>query len=374
MPTISDLPNFIYKPFKPKSSETGKWSLQVRNQKRLSLQKKVAKKIRLGINQNSEYKAEYKFPQLRFSGRKKRKRWYKSYFPFAFDENFTFAHYDFCSGKEQAVLEIEDLAGYATMRNEWLVRMKDYKPYYLVPYVPILEYSIPKTQEILVNAAEFVQLGQPLTEGSISPHDLLSVFYSYHCELHGIVKGCLRAITQIQLVLLNSIQAIYESQNVDIDNRHFEVILRQMTSKVLIQEGGETPFIYGEHVSLPIIMEVCASLKLLRETSYNRQTLSSPNNTFIVLPSFEPVLLSSSSFSLSTESFLSSAGFQETRNVLIKAALEGNIDWFQGLKESIIIGRLIPAGISFLSYKEKLDHFYTFTKKYKIKQKKKQKT
>lgn len=376
IPTISDFPSFMYKPYQPKNCITEKWSLQVRNQKRLSKDQKVLRNSQLGINQNAEYKAEYKFPELRLSGRKKRKRWYESYFPFITTENFAFVHYDFCSGKEQGALDIQDLEGYATMRNEWLIRLKDYKPYYLIPYTPILDYSIPKTQEILVNISEFIQIGQPLTEGSINPHELLSIFYSYHSELHGIVKGCLRAITQIQLILLNSIQGIYESQNVEIDNRHLEVILRQMTSKVLIQEGGETPFIYGEQISLPIIMEVCASLKLVRETSSNRLSFESPNNLIITLPSFEPILLSSSSFSLSTESFLSSAGFQETRNVLMKAALEGNIDWFQGLKENIIIGRLIPAGISFLNYKEKLDHFYIFTKKYKIKQKKnkKQKT
>jgi DNA-directed RNA polymerase subunit beta' len=148
------------------------------------------------------------------------------------------------------------------------------------------------------------------------------------------------------LILLNSIQSIYQSQGVNISNRHIEIIVRQMTAKVKIKESGDTPLLPGELIKLPLILEIQKSL-LSNAIKYKS-------------PQYEPVVLSTTTSSLGKDGFLANAGFQETKKVLTKAAVEGSRDWLRGLKECIIVGRLIPAGSSFLNYKSYLDNIYFF--------------
>jgi DNA-directed RNA polymerase subunit beta' len=121
-----------------------------------------------------------------------------------------------------------------------------------------------------------------------------------------------------------------------------------MTSKVVIKESGDTLFLPGELIRLSFLNQVYLCLKL------------SKAKIDFKIPKFEPLLLSSTNASLSKEGFLSSAGFQETKRVLTKAAMEGSLDWLRGLKECVIIGRIIPAGSAFLNYKNYLDNIYLF--------------
>ena len=118
-----------------------------------------------------------------------------------------------------------------------------------------------------------------------------------------------------------------------------------MTTKVLIKESGDTPLLPGETIRIGLITEISKALN----TTKNYKTLK-----------YEPMLISATNSSLTKDGFLSSAGFQETKRVLTRAAIEGSSDWLRGLKECIIIGRLIPAGSAFLNYKSYLDTVYLF--------------
>jgi len=122
-----------------------------------------------------------------------------------------------------------------------------------------------------------------------------------------------------------------------------------MTAKVLIKESGDTPFLPGELIRFSLVKEICKILE------FNESTHK--------LPKYEPILLATTKASLSKDGFLSAAGFQETKRVLTKAAIEGSLDWLRGLKECIIIGRLIPAGSTFLNYKSYLDSIHLFKTK-----------
>ena len=120
-----------------------------------------------------------------------------------------------------------------------------------------------------------------------------------------------------------------------------------MTSKAVIKDSGDTPLLPGEIIQSSLITEIYLALKDAKtELKYKR-------------PKYEPIVISSTSASLSKDG-LSAAGFQETKRVLTKAAIEGTPDWLRGLKECIIVGRLIPAGSAFLNYKNYLDNIYIF--------------
>lgn len=212
---------------------------------------------------------------------------------------------------------------------------------------PYHKYSLPNTSKIIVQPLKFVDLGEPITEGILDSHQLLSIFFEYHQKFDGIVEGTLRSIHKFQLILANSIQSIYQSQGVNISSKHIEIIVRQMVSRVIIRNGGDTPFLPGELVSLALMLDIYLSYR---------------NTCFYKTPLFEPKLLSSTNSSLNKDGFLSAAGFQETRKILTKAAIEGTTDWLRGLKESIMSGRMIPAGSAYLNYKNYLDTFYFFKK------------
>jgi DNA-directed RNA polymerase subunit beta' len=185
----------------------------------------------------------------------------------------------------------------------------------------------------------------------IDVHELLSILFEYHSKLDGVKIGTLRSLQKFQLLLVNSIQSIYQSQGVNISSKHIEIIVRQMTSKVLIRNSGDTPLLSGELVRLSLITEIYDALKNM------------PNQVVYKTPKYEPVLMSATNSSLSKDGFLSPAGFQETKRILAKAAIEGSTDWLRGLKECIIVGRLIPAGSTFLNYKHYLDTIFFFKEK-----------
>jgi DNA-directed RNA polymerase subunit beta' len=139
---------------------------------------------------------------------------------------------------------------------------------------------------------------------------------------------------ETQRFLVNEILEVYRIQDVKIDDKHIEVIVRQMLQKVKIEEPGNTPFVGGEIVDKRRVIEV------------NQQALVEGKKP----ATYRPILLGITRAALSTESFFSASSFQETTKVLADAAVEGKIDRLEGLKENVIVGRIIPAGTGLRSY------------------------
>jgi DNA-directed RNA polymerase subunit beta' len=181
------------------------------------------------------------------------------------------------------------------------------------------EALIPQGRHVYVQPGSVVRAGEKLTEGPINPHDILKI------------KG----IEEVQEYLVNEIQEVYRLQGVRIDDKHIEVIVRQMLQKVRIEDPGNTAFLEGENVDRLAVLE--ENGKMLSEGQ-------SP-------ATFLPLLLGITKASLSTESFISAASFQETTRVLTEAAIHGKVDQLRGLKENVIIGHLIPAGTGMQGYR-----------------------
>eukprot|EP01040_Poterioochromonas_malhamensis_P011929 gene11929-13015_t len=227
--------------------------------------------------------------------------------------------------------------------SDTIFEIKPNKYLLLETILPIKTYVVSSTAKILVNEGEFIDLAQPLTEGIIDPHELLSILFNYHLSFDSFSLACLRSVQKFQLILINSIQAIYQSQGVNIDCKHIEIIVRQMTSKVIIKSSGYTPFLSGELVRLSFMLELFKSFKNIKNYK---------------IPKCEPILLSATNISLAKDGFLSSACFQETKRILAKAAIEGNKDWLRGLKESIIVGTTKLASPIVEKYALKSNLFY----------------
>ena len=200
----------------------------------------------------------------------------------------------------------------------------------------------------------FSNIGEPLTNGLINSQNLLDIFFKYYLEQDGNLIAVKKSLRKIQLIFINSIQEIYKSQNVKINIKHIEILVRQMTMFILILDGGNTPFLKGDCINYILMTELYIILK-----EYSHKLNLTQQITF-TLPLYKPLLKSATTASLTQTSFLSNAGFQETRSVLTKASIEGTTDWLKGLKESVIIGRSIPAGSNSLIYKNYLDNIYLF--------------
>jgi len=244
-----------------------------------------------------------------------------------------------------------DLKDYLIFKNkEGNVIISDSKgnSIFLEYLTPLVNYELPLSSKLVFEVGSFIDIGEPITEGIIDLHELLHIFFNYHLIFDGILIGTKRSLQKFQLLLVNSIQSIYQSQGVNISSKHIEIIVKQMTTKVVIKESGDSPLLPGELIRFSFINQIYESFKLIN------------SNLFYKRPKFEPLLLSATTSSLTKDGFLSSAGFQETKRVLTKAAIEGSSDWIRGLKECIIIGRLIPAGSAFLNYKNYLDNIYLF--------------
>ena len=178
---------------------------------------------------------------------------------------------------------------------------------------------------------DFVDISQPLTEGPISPHMKLDLLFIYYKNVYPAFKACQISFKILQLFLVSEIQRTYSSQGVSINDKHIEVIVKQMTSKVCIEESGSTTFLPGEIINFRKIAALFNVLDTNNES----------------MPVYSPVLLGITKASLNSDSFISAASFQETTRVLTESAIEGKKDWLNGLKENVIIGRLIPAGTGF---------------------------
>ena len=180
-------------------------------------------------------------------------------------------------------------------------------------------YLIPFGSKLRVRDGDAVEAGDELTEGSINPHDILKI------------KG----VKGVQAYMLKEVQSVYRLQGVEISDKHIEVIIRQMLRKVQIEDAGDTEMLPGELIDI---------FRFERE------------NEAVIMNGGQPAiakrkLLGITKASLATDSFLSAASFQETTRVLTEAAIKGKIDPLVGLKENVIIGKLIPAGIGLKRYK-----------------------
>ena len=182
------------------------------------------------------------------------------------------------------------------------------------------EYLISRSKHINVLEGDEVKAGEPLMDGPINPHDILGVLGEQ----------------ELQRYLVNEIQEVYRLQGVQINDKHIEVIVRQMLKRVRIETAGDTNFLVGEHVDKVLFLEE------------NQRVMASGETPATA----KPLLLGITKASLSTDSFISAASFQETTKVLTEAAITGARDELRGLKENVIMGRLIPAGTGMKWYRE----------------------
>jgi len=211
--------------------------------------------------------------------------------------------------KDHAI--IADLDGYVKFG-------KDYKNKRRIAIVPAdesiepVEYMVPKGKHIPVQEGDFVQKGDYIMDGNPAPHDILSIM----------------GVEALANYMINEVQEVYRLQGVKINDKHIEVIVRQMLQKWEILDSGETTLLKGEHVDKPELEEMNAKA----EAEGRRPAQA------------EPILLGITKASLQTRSFISAASFQETTRVLTEASVQGKRDKLVGLKENVIVGRLIPAG------------------------------
>ena len=202
----------------------------------------------------------------------------------------------------------------------------------------ITEYQILIGKNIMVSDGQQVMAGELLTDGPINPHELLECFFIDLKDQKPLMEAAQEAISKLQRRMVNEVQNVYKSQGVAIDDKHIEVIVRQMTSKVRVEDAGDSTLLPGELIEL-------------RQVEDTNQAMSITGGA---PAEFTPVLLGITKASLNTDSFISAASFQETTRVLTEAAIEGKSDWLRGLKENVIIGRLIPAGTGFSGFVEEL--------------------
>ena len=195
---------------------------------------------------------------------------------------------------------------------------KDYKAKRRLRIVPLegdgepVEYLIPKGRHVIAQEGDVVEAGDLLVDGNPVPHDILRI------------KG----VEALASFLVNEIQEVYRLQGVKINDKHVEVIVRQMLQKVEIADPGDTTFLVGEQVDK------------LEFDAVNERAVKEDRAPAVALPVFQGITKAS----LQTQSFISAASFQETTRVLTDAAFAGKVDRLSGLKENVIVGRLIPAG------------------------------
>jgi len=188
------------------------------------------------------------------------------------------------------------------------------------------EITLPLGANILIEDGNPVEAGQPITDGSINPHELLEV----------------RGIVAVRKYLLDEVQKVYRTQGVEIADKHVEVIVRQMSKKMRVEDGGDTTLVPGELLDEK---DLHAANAIVTNSGKEEPQLAVGT----------PLLLGITKASLNTESFISAASFQETTRVLTEAAVSGKKDFLRGLKENVIIGRLIPAGTGFPAFEQVVD-------------------
>nr|VFJ96507.1 MAG: DNA-directed RNA polymerase subunit beta' [Candidatus Kentron sp. LFY] len=185
------------------------------------------------------------------------------------------------------------------------------------------EILVPKWRQILVFEGEHVERGESIVDGPPSPHDILRLL----------------GVEALMIYIVNEVQEVYRLQGVKINDKHIEVIVRQMLRKAEITDSGDTRFLQGEQVERGRVLE--ENERILAEDETKRPA------------QWQPILLGITKASLATDSFVSAASFQETTRVLTEASVTGKMDELRGLKENVIVGRLIPAGTGYAHHQEK---------------------
>jgi DNA-directed RNA polymerase subunit beta' len=181
------------------------------------------------------------------------------------------------------------------------------------------EHLIPHSKHIIVFRGDTVKKGQQLTEGPVVPHEVLDV-----CGPQ-----------DLQEYLVNEVQEVYRLQGVEINDKHIEIIVRQMLRKVRVVDTGDTKFLWGDQVD---------KITFEEENKRVAEAGGKPAEA-------QPVLLGITKASLETESFISAASFQDTTRVLTEAATHGRVDYLRGFKENVIMGHLIPAGTGYMKHR-----------------------
>ena len=189
----------------------------------------------------------------------------------------------------------------------------------------VRSYPIPFGAILKVSEGDGVLVGSELTEGALNPHDVLRI----------------SGVSAVQNYLIQEVQRVYRQQGVDINDRHIEVIVSRMLKKVTVEDQGDTNLLSGAMVD---VFEFENENAKIDERNANGEVLAKATCT--------PILLGITKAALATDSFLSAASFQETTRVLTDAAIKGKIDPLVGLKENVIIGKLIPAGSGMKMYRE----------------------
>jgi DNA-directed RNA polymerase subunit beta' len=182
------------------------------------------------------------------------------------------------------------------------------------------EYLIPKGKHVTVHEGDWVKAGEPLMDGSVNPHSILDIL----------------GPKELQRYLVDEVQKVYRLQGVSISDKHIEVIVRQMMKKIRIEDSGDTIFLIGDEVDRMVFVEENERVKSEGGRAAHGK----------------PLLLGITKASLATESWVSAASFQETTRVLTEAALSGGVDELKGLKENVIMGRVIPAGTGMPIYRD----------------------
>ncbi len=187
-------------------------------------------------------------------------------------------------------------------------------------------YPVPYGTKILVESGDFINRGDSITEGMLAPTDITRI------------KG----LTEAYDYIIREVQRVYRMQDIEINDKHIEVIARQMTRKVRIDDGGDTELLFGTAVDVAELE--AENAKIQARIDAGERTLR--------LATATPILLGITKAAIQTESFLSAASFQETTRVLTEAAIKGKVDHLIGLKENVIIGKLIPAGTGLQVYRD----------------------
>ena len=195
----------------------------------------------------------------------------------------------------------------------------------------VVTYALPYSSGIRVKDGDTVTKGQRLTEGALSPHEVLRI----------------RGVDAVHNYLIQEVQKPYRQQGVDINDKHIEVIVRQMMRKVRVEDAGDSALLSGSTVDIVEFRDACAAIRQRAAGGEKRE-----DGGDLVMPTCTRLLLGITKASLATESFLSAASFQETTKVLTEAAIKGKVDHLQGLKENVIIGKLIPAGSGLAAYRK----------------------
>ena len=195
----------------------------------------------------------------------------------------------------------------------------------------VVTYALPYASGIRVKDGDVVAKGDQLTEGALSPHEVLRI----------------RGLSECHNYLIREVQKVYRQQGVDTNDKHIEVIIRQMMRKVRVEDAGDSNLLSGSTVDIVEFRDAEGAVQARIDAGEKNEL-----GEDLRLPTCTRVLMGITKASLATESFLSAASFQETTKVLTEAAIKGKVDHLQGLKENVIIGKLIPAGSGLAQYRQ----------------------